>query len=407
MKKLKLLLVAVLIFFFNAFSSEAETFFFNFQKDQIFKINAWTYEEIYKNDIFIKRSKTKTTGVLKIIDFDGHRALHRGIYTEYGYNELDENYVIVNQYETEFYRDKSGYYDIDRRFFMPVVRNVPVFPEKDITIGDQWTAKAFEAHDFRKAYGISNPVIFPAAVSYQYLGNEKIENKNISKFSINYVINYTMRYSTTTGALNPLPYRIIGYFNQLFLWNRDLNLPDSYRENFDFIIIMSNGEIIEYVGKSHGNVQVKQPVNQETEISKIREQLRKIPDVKVAKSSEGIVINIGEILFKFDSDELVPEYSSTIENIIEVLKDYPDRKIRIVGHTDSSGTENYNLSLSLRRAKRVAEELINKSPSLENRITYMGMGEKMPIAPNDTEEGRKRNRRVEIIIVNPAREPKN
>ena len=86
---------------------------------------------------------------------------------------------------------------------------------------------------------------------------------------------------------------------------------------------------------------------------------------------------------------------------LEVLKEFPDRNIRVIGHTDSRGPEDYNRSLSLRRAKRTVTELKKIMPELSGRVTFMGMGESKPIADNSTEEGRKRNRRVEIIILKP------
>ncbi len=402
MQKIKLSIFIAAIFILGILSLplsvQAERFFFNFKEGQRFTITSWTTEDIYKNDLFIKKSKSKTIGNLEIVKIKGNKAFHRGVYKEFSFDESTGSYYQTGEYPTEFYRDKYGHYEIDRNFFMPVVRNVPVFPAEEIKVGEQWTERAYEVHDFRKVYGISNPVIFPAAAAYQYLGTEKMEGKNLSKFSINYVVNYTMKYNLERTSI-PLPYRIIGYFNQLFLWNKDINLPDSYKENFDFIMIMTNGDVIEYIGKSRGTVTVETPI-QDVELSHIKDRLKKLPYANVTRSKEGIVINIGEILFKFDSDEFVSNADETLDNIVEVLKDYPDRRIRVVGHTDSTGPENYNLSLSLRRAKRVATELIKRLPELKGKISYIGLGEKMPIASNATEEGRKLNRRVEIIILN-------
>ena len=110
--------------------------------------------------------------------------------------------------------------------------------------------------------------------------------------------------------------------------------------------------------------------------------------------------HIGEILFEFDSEELAKGAAADLDNIARVLMDFPDRRIRVTGHTDSTGPEDYNLSLSIRRAKKTVAELKKRVPDLEKRITYVGMGEDQPIADNNTEEGRRRNRRVEIIIMN-------
>ena len=90
-----------------------------------------------------------------------------------------------------------------------------------------------------------------------------------------------------------------------------------------------------------------------------------------------------------------------LNNIVEVLREFSERKIRVTGHTDSTGPEDYNLSLSLRRARRTVMELKTRNPDLSGRITYIGLGESKPVASNETEEGRRKNRRVEIIILKP------
>ena len=137
------------------------------------------------------------------------------------------------------------------------------------------------------------------------------------------------------------------------------------------------------------------------ELENLRSRLSEtIPDVEVSRTDQGILINIGEILFKFDSDELTQTANRDLDNIVEVFRDYPHRKVRVIGHTDSTGTDEYNLSLSLRRARRTADELERRDTSLQGRITYIGMGEKSPVSTNSTVEGRQRNRRVEILILN-------
>ncbi|TON25989.1 hypothetical protein CGH62_21605 [Vibrio parahaemolyticus] len=77
------------------------------------------------------------------------------------------------------------------------------------------------------------------------------------------------------------------------------------------------------------------------------------------------------------------------------LRDYPSDTIRIVGYTDSSGPEIYNIGLSERRAQSVADYLVQQGIDA-SRLTVMGMGENSPVASNDTAEGRAQNRRVEV-----------
>ena len=383
-------------------ANAGEIFRFNYKPGQTYFIEGFVEEELYRNDIFIQTLKIKNTGELLVTEVKYGRAFHEGVYRYYTGDEIPGDYILADEYTSKFYRDIYGKYEIAEEYFMPVVRGVPTFPEKEVEIGDQWSSRAYEAHDFRQLYGILDPVILPAAVSYQYIGNTEIDGEKIAKIAINYVINYTFKYLNDTVSDIPLPFRVIGYFNQLFLWNLDKGLPHSYKENFDYVFIMSNGETVEYAGKANATLSVTEEPPTLYSAEQIRDRLRDtIPSVEVQKTDQGIVINIGEILFKFDSDELLESAAEDLVNIVEVLKEFPDRNVRVIGHTDSRGPEDYNLSLSLRRAKKTVAELKKILPALSGRATYMGMGENKPIADNETDEGRRKNRRVEIIILDP------
>ncbi len=124
-------------------------------------------------------------------------------------------------------------------------------------------------------------------------------------------------------------------------------------------------------------------------------ELVKMPD-KVEKESKPIVLN--NIFFKTNSSEL-DEKRSNIElgNLLKLLNENPNIKLIISGHTDNIGSEEYNLKLSRERAKAVRDYLV-KNGVREQRLTYEGYGETQPIDNNNTEEGRKRNRRTEFRI---------
>lgn len=392
-------IVYILLFFTIAtgvFSQEV--FRFQYRTGQQFHIEGTVEEKIYKNDILLDSVLLKNIGELTVTGIMGNRAMHEGTYSYYR-SSGDNDLLLEQQYPTRFLRDIYGNYTIDGSYFMPVVRGVPTFPERPLEIGDQWKSRAYEAHDFRMAFGIQAPVVLPAQVSYQYLGNTSIDGNKIAKISVNYIINYTMSYTDT--GMNILPYRIVGYFNQLYFWNLDRGLPHSYKENFDYIFIMSNGDVQEYVGSSRGFVTVRESLGEnERVLESIRTKLKKnIPAVEVSRIDQGILINIGEILFKFDSDEFTEKADEELDNIVDVLEEFPDRDIRIIGHTDSTGPAEYNRSLSLRRAKKTAQELKKRLPRRKGKVTYVGMGEEKPVASNETEQGRQKNRRVEIIIL--------
>lgn len=104
-----------------------------------------------------------------------------------------------------------------------------------------------------------------------------------------------------------------------------------------------------------------------------------------------------DVSFAVNSAELKFEAQSTFEKIANVLKDYEKTAVHLVGHTDSSGSDAYNQKLSQQRAQTVASFLASRGVPSSRMVTW-GRGESEPIAPNDTEAGRARNRRVDIVI---------
>ncbi|HCM1332560.1 TPA: OmpA family protein [Vibrio parahaemolyticus] len=118
------------------------------------------------------------------------------------------------------------------------------------------------------------------------------------------------------------------------------------------------------------------------------------PELQYVTTTQTVSLS-AESLFGFDSSEL--KYNADLESLAEQLTQYPEDKIQIVGHTDSTGPEAYNQRLSERRAQAVADYL-KRMGIAGNRLTVMGQGESHPVASNDTAEGRAQNRRVEVVF---------
>lgn len=104
------------------------------------------------------------------------------------------------------------------------------------------------------------------------------------------------------------------------------------------------------------------------------------------------------ITFDFNSYAIRPEFRSTLDEVARTLAAYPQTYVDVLGHTDSTGTHEYNQRLSEQRARSVADYLTARGVT-PARIATRGYGETMPIASNDTEAGRAANRRVEIKVV--------
>lgn len=129
-------------------------------------------------------------------------------------------------------------------------------------------------------------------------------------------------------------------------------------------------------------------------------ELREIQGVEVSRPSEGEiqVRLVSDILFDYDSSALRPESRTTLRELAETFSRYSDiNSISVEGHTDSTGSDEYNLGLSQRRARSVSDYLVSQGvPS--NRIVSRGYGESQPKDSNATAAGRQVNRRVEIKI---------
>ena len=121
-------------------------------------------------------------------------------------------------------------------------------------------------------------------------------------------------------------------------------------------------------------------------------------DVKIVNTGNELVITMPQdILFNVDSATLRPDLRSDLRALARNLLDYPDTTVDIFGHTDNTGSADHNQALSARRASAVAAVLRDGGVS-SSRIRAIGRGEDEPIATNLTPEGRRANRRVEIII---------
>ena len=128
------------------------------------------------------------------------------------------------------------------------------------------------------------------------------------------------------------------------------------------------------------------------------EMQKDLEGAKIERVGEGIKITFDSgILFAVNSSSLTDQAKGNIEKLSTILNKYPDTNILIEGHTDSTGTTEYNQKLSEQRAASVSSFAISKGVT-GTRFSAVGYGENQPIAPNATADGRRQNRRVEIAI---------
>jgi outer membrane protein OmpA-like peptidoglycan-associated protein len=121
--------------------------------------------------------------------------------------------------------------------------------------------------------------------------------------------------------------------------------------------------------------------------------------IEVQRDGDVIKLNLPNgVTFDFAKADLKPQFYPALNNVASTLKEYDQTIVEVTGHTDSVGSDQANQLLSERRASTVANYLIGQG-LMRERFEIVGMGERYPIASNDTEQGRALNRRVEIRIV--------
>ena len=137
----------------------------------------------------------------------------------------------------------------------------------------------------------------------------------------------------------------------------------------------------------------------EREKAQLRDQLRAQLDtiLETRETARGLVVNLSDVLFDFDSANLKPGAREKVARMAGILQSHPDLKIQVEGHTDSVGSDDYNLRLSDRRAESVRSSLVQQGIA-RDVVGTAGFGESKPVATNGTAAGRQQNRRVEIVV---------
>jgi outer membrane protein OmpA-like peptidoglycan-associated protein len=134
-------------------------------------------------------------------------------------------------------------------------------------------------------------------------------------------------------------------------------------------------------------------------------QLREeLSDLQARETQRGLEMSLGDILFDVGQASLKPGAMQRLYTLVTFLKEYPDRAVLLEGHTDSTGSDSFNLSLSERRAESVRSFLSGNGVDAA-RILARGYGKAYPVASNDTVAGRQQNRRVDVVILHPGESP--
>lgn len=142
--------------------------------------------------------------------------------------------------------------------------------------------------------------------------------------------------------------------------------------------------------------QREQAENEKTELrERLRQQLNTILETR--ETQRGLIVNISDVLFDFNKYTLKPGAREKLAKVSGILLAYPGLKIQVEGHTDSIGSDEYNMTLSQQRADAVRNYMVSEGVSGDT-VTAVGLGKADPVADNSTSAGRQQNRRVEMVV---------
>jgi outer membrane protein OmpA-like peptidoglycan-associated protein len=285
------------------------------------------------------------------------------------------------------------------------VRNVPTFPDRDIKPGESWKGTGEEAHDLRDTFGIEKPYKVPFEVTYTYIGPETKDGKTLHHIQAEYTLFYDspdVRPVTGKGASGgDYPVTTMGYSKQQLYFDSVAGNMPYYTEEFRIQIQTESGTIFEFRGTAEATVTEETHLDKAQTVKDMNAEIAKlgITNATATATAEGVTISIENIQFDADSANLLPQEKEKIRRLAGILERYPDKDLLISGHTALAGTAASRQKLSEERAAAVARYLVEMGVRENYKVYTRGFGSDKPVAPNDTEANRARNRRVEITVL--------
>jgi outer membrane protein OmpA-like peptidoglycan-associated protein len=395
-----------------AMATGAETFRYKFVEGDSYRINSTVIESVYRDRALSHKAEitnriTVTVSDIRAAGTAGGSARASAKY-DCTFMTSEKNthntFEWGREYRSVFRRDDLGAYDIGEEYFMPVVRNVPAFVEKDIPVGGSWTAPGEEAYDLRDLFGVKDPFHVPITVTYTYVGPVERDGKRLHKIMAEYSTFFEtpdVPDGAGTGETGDYPVSTMEYSKQTLYWDNDLGLLPYYQDEFRIQIELSSGERWEYRGTSEATVTETKLMDREQMAKDMNKEIGRlgIKDTTAAATDEGVTITLENIQFEADSANLLPSEKEKINKIAALLERYPDKELLISGHTALAGTPEARQKLSEERASAVAKFLTDMGVRERYNVYARGFGADKPLVPNTSEANRARNRRVEITIL--------
>ncbi|MDA3955676.1 OmpA family protein [Oceanispirochaeta sp.] len=312
--------------------------------------------------------------------------------------------AVTGSEETEFSLNAKGTMLVPGSTY-PRLRSFPTFPDRAVSPGDKWEGGL--------ELVISSPdsserAVLPQYCEYTFLGDDVWKGREVFVIQAQYAVRYHSGQSRDADSfLKALSGKhvvslLIDKETREFLLMKDIMEEDyqyqdgsSLREKGFLLTFYKGIELLDRPGLTM-NVQnsLKDSLNES-----FKERGESLDDqVTVETRDEGLALNLKNLHFEPDQALLLPEDKPLLDTIAEILITIPERTFFVKGHTADIGTMESQILLSQDRARMIVRELSARGIDAD-RFLFSGMGGLEPLGDNSTEEGRKLNRRVEIIIL--------
>ncbi|MDR1257372.1 MAG: OmpA family protein, partial [Spirochaetaceae bacterium] len=288
----------------------AEEFVFKHTAGDKFKTISTSLEEVSVNGELLYSTRILNRMSSEVTDVKDGRAAHRARFqlAEERAAGQERGFQWTAEYDSVFTRDGSGNITIDGPYIMPTVRNVPIFPARQLNEGDSWEAEGSEAHDLGPSFGIERLYVLPFTARYTFLGDTEWRGKTLKAISIAYTMSDAPSGNRGTngaggagGGLRPV--RVSGESEQVVYWDSELGQPVGAEERFRLKFELSDGNVYEFSGTAQSEIIESNAMDKEAVADDI---LRELSDEGFGEDSvevvdEGIKISLENIMFEPDT----------------------------------------------------------------------------------------------------------
>jgi outer membrane protein OmpA-like peptidoglycan-associated protein len=401
LKYMKYRFAGILMMVLGTLSVWPEDFAFKHKTGDKYKTISTSTENVLINGEFLYSTRILNRMASEVVDEQDGIAIHKAQFqlAEERQTEGTRNFQWTAEYDSVFGRDGSGRITIADIYVMPTVRNVPVFPSHTLKPGNVWQADGYEAHDLGPTFNLNELYRLPFTATYKFLGARDWRGRQYPAIEISYTLDDKPKFDRRAGLF---PLRVQGESFQTVYWDSELGQPVGAMEDFKLKFEMSDGNVYEFNGKAEAEIIESPAMDKNAIADDLKKELSSegIDDADIRIVDEGVKISLENIMFKPDTAIFVPGEEKKLEKLGEILRRYPDRDIMVGGHAArAGGTENSRRQLSQERAAAVAAYLIEHGIRTPDRVIARGYGSLEPVADNNTEAGRQKNRRVEITIL--------